>query len=543
MPDGRKLLIVTRELALLQGHYENVMVALAEAGVDISVRYLHDKGLSSAAYRETLERRGCSVTVSRYPFAKRHGAATYALRLRQLANLLRFYHPDYRERSWLRESRFEKAAPGPSRWARRIGSLGSRVSFASIAVAQAIDQALPPWPPALELLEREQPDLLVAVPVVRTPGFVDVLKAATHLGIPTAVWIQSWDNLSSKGLIHVVPSRVFVWNEVQREELARYHDVPSPNVFVSGAQTFDHWLEGPRPSSREEFARAVGFDPALPVVLYLGSSRQAEQGPETFFDRWLAALRASDDPVLASAFVLARPHPTAVEAWTDAAAGHDRVAVSTGVQETAINSDEFRRMYRDELHHATVAVAVNTSGMIDAAIFGKPVCTVELPELAFIQRGTVHFEYLTTVAGGLLRVDRSLEDNVRTLASLIRRDPYARDEQSERFVQAFVRGSSDGPAWRAFTDEMLRLLDLPREDRGETSPTLPSRVLEWAAPVLSAPLSDEPARAVLGHLAQKTYGRQLKAAKKRRTRLRKRYLRWRRGAAASRAKRAGRRDH
>ena len=41
--------------------------------------------------------------------------------------------------------------------------------------------------------------------------------------------------------------------------------------------------------------------------------------------------------------------------------------------------------------------------MIDAAILGKPVCTIELAELAFGQRGTIHFEYLSTVGGGLLR--------------------------------------------------------------------------------------------------------------------------------------------
>jgi hypothetical protein len=109
--------------------------------------------------------------------------------------------------------------------------------------------------------------------------------------------------------------------------------------------------------------------------------------------------------------------------------------------------------------------------MIDAAIFGKPVCTVELPELTKGQQGYVHYGYLTSFAGGLLRRSSSLDEHVRTLAELVRREPYDRDPTSERFVQGFVRphGLDVAPA-TVFTEEMFRLLESPTEVR------LPGRV-------------------------------------------------------------------
>jgi hypothetical protein len=495
-----RLLIVSRNLVTLRAHYEEVITELARAGVHVSIGYRYTKWLNSSDYLATLRRRGCSARLAPLPKERRDRADLLALRLRYLSNALRFYHRDYRDRRWLRASKLEKAAktgagPVVVRWARRMGRLGSPVAQSCIRLAGAVDRVLPPPVAARALIAEERPDAVVVVDLIRTPGFADLLKAAARAGIPTASWIQSWDNLTTKGLLNFVPDRVFVWNAVQRDELARYHSIPERHVCVTGAQTFDHWFNGEAPSSRSEFCARNGFDPGEAIILYLASARQAEMSPEDFFLPWLQAIRSSGDEALARANVLLRPHPTNMEPWLDLAAPVG-VSVSPGTSEAPISSPQFRQRYRDELHHASVAVALNTSAMIDAAIFGKPVCTVELPELAKGQHGYVHYEYLTTFAGGLLRRTSSLKEHVNTLAELVRRDPYERDTTSERFVQAFVRphGRDVTPA-TVFTEEMFRLL----ESRSEVP--LPGllgraagRLVQLAAPVLGAPLDEGPVR-------------------------------------------------
>ncbi len=57
------------------------------------------------------------------------------------------------------------------------------------------------------------------------------------------VW--SWDHLSSKALIRVVPDKVMVWNTTQRDEAQRFHGVPADRVLVTGAQCFDQWFDRP----------------------------------------------------------------------------------------------------------------------------------------------------------------------------------------------------------------------------------------------------------------------------------------------------------
>jgi hypothetical protein len=467
---GRRLLIVARNLVTLRSHFEDVIASLACAGVEVSIHYRYTPSLGPDEYRETLLRRGCDVRLTPLPADRRERRDRLGLRLRYLASALRFYHEDYRGREWLRELKLEKAArtgcgPVVVAWARRLGWFGSSTAQACIRLAAAVDRLLPPAAAARALVPEERPSAVVAVDLIRTPGFADVLKAAAWQGIATASWIQSWDNLSTRGLLNFVPDRVFVWNTVQRDELARYHGIPAQHVCVTGAQTFDHWFDGSEPSDRSEFCARNGLDPERPIILYLASAQQAEESPQDFFVPWLDAIRSSGDEVLERANVLLRPPPTNMTPWAkfDAPTG---VSMSPGKTEAPINSPEFRQRFRDELYHASVAVALNTSAMIDAAIFGKPVCTVELPELAKGQQGYVHYGYLTTFAGGLLRRSSSLDEHVRTLAELARREPYDRDPTSERFVQGFVRphGLDVAPA-TVFTEEMFRLLESPSEVR------------------------------------------------------------------------------
>jgi hypothetical protein len=552
----RRLLIASRNLFLLRAHHEDTIVALAHAGVEVSVRYENEKQLREDDYRESLRRRGCEVRVSPLPRnlnpSRRGGRPgdLLAFRLRQLVNLLRYYHPDYRGRDWVRERWFPRTAPGPRRLAKHIGRLGSRAALLALAAASRVERLLPPSAPARALLAEERPDAVVTVAMFRNPELVDVLKAAAWEGIPTATWIQSWDNLSSKGLLHIAPDRVFVWNETQRDELLRYHGIPPERAVVTGAQSFDHWFDGEDPSDRARFCSENGIDPERPIVLYLASSRWLEPPIELFFLRWLDAVRSSGDPVLEEAFVLVRPYPQDIEHWSGVDARDSRLSVSPSASEgPMIHSPAFRQRYRDELHHASVAVGLNTTAMIDAAIFGKPVCTVELPELSPRQRGTVHFEYLTTAGGGLLRTAASFDEHVRTLGELIRRDPYAQDEWSARFVEAFVRPHGvDVEPNAVFLDGMLRLLEEPSRRRAPNRAARAlGRLIHRAAPVLGAPFEEGHRFPLLTHMLPRSVRARVKTVRHvvlivlpLGVRARLRRLGRRRGAAVTRRWRNGR---
>jgi hypothetical protein len=454
-----RLLIVTGNLSLLRGHYEGVIVGLVQAGVHVSVRYLKEGALSLEEYRATLSEAGVDVDVRAAPRRGRRPADVFGLRLRELGNILRYAHPDYAGKVVLAERALEKTGAAARFWGRRIRRLGPRRAAAAARAIAWLETSLPAPAYAARLLEEERPDAVAVVPVIRAPVLIDYLKAAVERGLGTSIWVQSWDNLTNKGLVHFAPDKVFVWNETQRDELGRYHGVGADRVCVTGAQTFDHWFDGTAVPSRADFCAELRIDAERPIILYLASSRGIAPEEPAFFGRWLEAVRSSSDPVLSSATVLLRPHPTLSEAWH--ACEFDRqpgVVVSPATIRDALNSSGFREQYRSELHHASVVFGINTSGVIDAAIFGKPALTVELPELFHGQHGTVHFEHVAAPDTGLLRTAASMGEHLAMLGEFVRRDPYAQDERSAAFIRRFVRprGLDSQPA-QIFVEELVDL--------------------------------------------------------------------------------------
>jgi hypothetical protein len=95
--------------------------------------------------------------------------------------------------------------------------------------------------------------------------------AARALGIPTACFIFSWDNLTSKGRIAAPFDHYFVWGDLMRQELLRYYpDISAGQVHVVGTPQFDTYADQSLLWSREEFFRRIEADPTRPLICYSG---------------------------------------------------------------------------------------------------------------------------------------------------------------------------------------------------------------------------------------------------------------------------------
>src|SRR5207244_6143392 len=119
-----------------------------------------------------------------------------------------------------------------------------------------------------------RPDVVLVTPVIEfASSQVEYVKSARKAGIPCGVCIASWDNLTGKGLIRVIPDRVFVWNEIQVEEAVELHSVPPERVTTTGAGKFDEWFDRRPRGSYAEFASRVGLAPDRPMLLYVCSAQ------------------------------------------------------------------------------------------------------------------------------------------------------------------------------------------------------------------------------------------------------------------------------
>jgi hypothetical protein len=95
------------------------------------------------------------------------------------------------------------------------------------------------------------------------------VAAARSLGIPTATFIFSWDNLSSKGRIGVSFDHYLVWSDHMRSELLHYYpDVSADRVHVVGTPQFEPYAYEEFGWTREQLAAECGTQPGRRSVCF-----------------------------------------------------------------------------------------------------------------------------------------------------------------------------------------------------------------------------------------------------------------------------------
>ena len=410
-----------------------------------------------------------------------------ARKLRHALEYVRFLDPAFDGSPKLR-LRATGRAPRLVRWLGRVPGLRrTPLRRAAAAVLMQIERLLPPSAKDLAFLRAAAPDvvLLTSLTSPRAPQ-LDHQKAARSLNIPVGACIMSWDHLSSKAPIHLVPDRVLVWNEVQRREAIAMHALPPDRLVVTGAQCYDQWFDRQPSVDRETFCRALGLDPARPVVLYVGSTMSPAPTPSEpeVVSAWLDALRASPDGRLRGANVLVRPHPERAKDWRTFDVSERGPAAVRGA--SPLDGD-VKAAYFDALFHSSAVVGVCTTAFLEAAIVGRPVLALLLPAFRIHQDAMVHFRYLVEVEGGILQTAETFDQHLRQLSASLDRPA---GPGSEAFLRAFIRpGGIDVPATPRFAAAV--------ESLARERPAPASAAPAWYRPLLvpiARHLSDRPAR-------------------------------------------------
>jgi len=419
-------------------YYDSTMKALADRGHHVMVA-VNDLQERKHARLEMVGDERIAL-LGEFP-PRRDRWMPLARAVRGTIDFVRYFHPRFAEAPALRHRMYRKVLPPLLRPLDRIHSMSERSLARLIRFLQAWERAVPISPVIREYLEARRPDAVIVSPLIDAASDqMEVARAAQAAGIPLVAAISSWDNLTNKGHMRIVPDMVTVWNEHQKKEAIDYHGVPADRIAVTGAQLFDRWFGREPSQSRESFCEMVGLPDTRPFVLYTGSSvfiaRSEVEVP--FVRRWLEGLRTSSDAGLRDAAILIRPHPFNADAWVNADFSDLGPVAIWPRQRYTPAEESARTSFFDSLFYSAAIVGINTSAMIEGAILSRPVLSLLTPEFAGTQEGTLHFHYLLPENGGFLRVAHSLEEHEAQLAEVLRNPALVR-QQTERFVGAFLR--------------------------------------------------------------------------------------------------------
>jgi hypothetical protein len=466
-------------LPTLLRHFEGVLLALAERGHLVRIAASDRRPDLTMPPALAGHERMSFVTA---PVDRGDAWTRHIYKLRVLRDYLRYLEKPYRNAPKLRERALRKLLTGLTeeekthaigrcpRCEQRLVDdevsllmlpfgVGGRKNVSRLL---ALMESTVPSGPAIDaFLQAEDPDVVLVTPLINFGSAqADYVKSAKALGIPVGFPVFSWDNLTNKGLIHVVPDRVFVWNERQAFEATKMQGVPAEDVVVTGAPRFDDFFRMTPGISREDFCTEHRLDPARPILTYLCSSAFVAGDERGFVTRWIDEIRQA--PALARCNVVVRPHPRQKTVWKDFVPAGGRVAVTLP---RSISTDQ---TLFDTIHHSAALVGLNTSAQLEAGIVGRPVFTILAPEFSAGQQGTIHFHYLLRQHGGFVEVASDFEAHRQQVSDAVTAGPDA--DRIRAFIQRFLRPRGLDQPVTPFLVEQIEALARRRARVADLSP-------------------------------------------------------------------------
>jgi hypothetical protein len=308
----------------------------------------------------------------------------------------------------------------------------------------------------LRELEQFKPGAVIAAyTILEDSEELEYVKASRSLGIPTAVAIPSWDNLTTKGTIQIIPDRMFVWNRTQVREAVQLHGMTEERIICTGAPRYDPWFSIRPTISRNAFCNLVGLHPRQQFLVYLCSSQFIAGDERGFISEFAEALAHQEGLKPDKLTLLVRPHPQNLDFWKEFSVPSGNVVVWP----TDLNQiDDIGKVQQDFYHtllYGCGVVGINTSAFIEAAIVDKPCIALATEHYHDTQLGIPHFQYL--LDGGFLEAPRTFEEAIQVIQGVVE-GKDSRKEQRRQFVKDFVRPCGlETPASEVMADafEML----------------------------------------------------------------------------------------
>jgi len=375
-----------------------------------------------------------------------------------------------RERWRLRDLEAVTASQKVKRWGKKIAvaPLCNRAGLSLLAKAErAASRMLSPTRHYLDLFREWRPSVVFNASHVHSRNAIQAVQSAQWLGIPTATFIFSWDNLTSQGRVLPPYDYYLVWNQALKEQLLGIYPFVKPQqVFVTGTPQFDAHFRPENYWSREQFCCRVGADYARPIVLYTTGMPNHMPGEEEIVEGIADTLEELTEfgPPQLLVRVYAKDRSGRFEPLK-----RRRPDILFPVVPWEANwltpLPEDLPLWTNTLRHCALGINVASTVSLELCMFDKPVLNVgynppSIPpaQLRYLRYYSFdHYRYV--VETGAVEVARHLE----TLRDLIKRAieyPSALSKLRQRLLKAMFDETLDGHSAKRTAEVLLQLTKL-----------------------------------------------------------------------------------
>jgi hypothetical protein len=292
------------------------------------------------------------------------------------------------------------------------------------------------------------------------------LRVAKGMGIPTAGFIFSWDNLTSRTRIFVPYDYYLVWHGHMRDQLLNiYPEVPPQNVFVTGTPQFDFHFDRKFSLSREELCQRIGIDARRPFILYTTGISNHFFEEHLHVELVIRLLRAMD--------ISPRPQ-LVVRTYVKGTSPEMKALAARGIQDVVFPpvlwdekwmtpKREDLAIYTSLLQHASLGINAASTVSLELLMLDKPVINLDFdppgtdlpPYLGYSRH--INFDHYKPVAeSGAVMVAKSAED-MRDMLFKGLTEPAADSQRRRALIKAMFDGVEDGRSAARVAAQLLKL--------------------------------------------------------------------------------------
>jgi hypothetical protein len=118
-----------------------------------------------------------------------------------------------------------------------------------------------------KLFDQYKPDCIFSTDI-QSELDIAILNEGIFSNIKTAGMVRSWDNLTSKGLIRVIPNKLLVWNNIIKDEAICLQEIRESMISVIGIPHYDDYKKNVF-TNRKEFIEKIGGDQDKKLALFI----------------------------------------------------------------------------------------------------------------------------------------------------------------------------------------------------------------------------------------------------------------------------------
>ena len=143
---------------------------------------------------------------------------------------------------------------------------------------------------SLETLQKERPALVFCTNQ-RPMTAIAPLLAAQDLGIPTATFIFSWDNIPKATMV-VETDYYFVWSDFMKQELLLYYPyLNQEQIFITGTPQFESHFDQSKLLSRDAFFEQNRLDLDKKYICFSGDDATTSPNDPKYLEDVAIAIR------------------------------------------------------------------------------------------------------------------------------------------------------------------------------------------------------------------------------------------------------------